>query len=306
MERIVHGIVFEGKRVEDAWDVTTWEKAGHREISVRQAVEWTEKRFDYVPFDPRSMKGEGYKNAPTAKQLLEWAAEDASDAEARREKSVKKSAQRAQTMCRRIIKAEGFNELLTITYRENQTDREVAKQHFEKWVRRMKAALGGDFRYCASFEKQERGAMHMHVACHKLPKHATHKGTKIEGWRLGTDVWRGIVGKDNGLVFVGGRKQKGLHKKAVTRSPAKMAQYVSKYIMKDYADSPGEKNRYSRSNGSDVPKPSHLRLTNATLCEAIGAVFECADGDVVVSHRMGHFKDSYWLCTEPDLRQHKV
>ena len=78
-----------------------------------------------------------------------------------------------------------------------------------------------------------------------------------------------------------------------------MAQYVSKYIMKDYADSPEESNRYSRSNGSDVPKPQHVRLSGCNLCEAIGAMFECKDGDVVVSHRLGHFKDSYWLCTEP-------
>ena len=287
MQRIVDGILFEGKRLENAWDVSIWEKNGHREVSARQVVEWSEICFQML------------NNLDACGNPISLPIEltDAELAE-KRLNSLKKAAQRAQTMCRRVIKAEGFNELLTITYRENQTDRELSKKHFKEWVRRMKAALGGEFRYCASFEKQERGAMHMHVACHKLPKHAINRGVKIEGWKLGTQVWRSIVGADNGLVFVGGKKA-AVSKKRVRKSPAKMAQYVSKYIMKDYADSPEESNRYSRSNGSDVPKPQHIRLTGCTLADAIGAMFECKDGDVIVSHRLGHFKDSYWLCTEP-------
>lgn len=279
MERIVDGILFEGKRLENAWDVSIWEKNGHREVSARQCVAWVE----IGPVPPLDQP-----------DLIE----DAAWLEERRQNSLKKAAQRAQTMCRRVIKSEGFNELLTITYRENQTDRKLSKKHFKEWVRRMKSALGGEFRYCASFEKQDRGAMHMHVACHKLPKHGTHQGVKIEGWKLGTQVWRSIVGADNGLVFVGGKKA-SVSKKRVRKSPAKMAQYVSKYIMKDYSDSPEESNRYSRSNGSDVPKPHHVRLSGCSLSEAIGAMFECKDGDVVVSHRLGDFGDSYWLCTEP-------
>lgn len=283
VQRIVDGILFEGKRIEDAWDVSMWEKNGHREVSARACVAWTE----LGPVPPL--------NKPDLIEDAEWLAE-------KRENSLKKAAQRAQTMCRRVIKAEGFDELLTITYRENQSDRTLAKTHFKEWVRRMKNALGGHFRYCASFEVQDRGAMHMHVACHKLPKHGTHKGVKIDGWRLGTQVWRSIVGADNGLVFVGGKKS-AVSKKRVRKSPAKMAQYVSKYIMKDYADSPDETNRYSRSNGSDVPKPAHVRLTGCTLADAISVMFECKDGDVIVSHRLGHFKDSYWLCTEPEWQK---
>lgn len=299
MQRIVDGILYEGNRVENAWDVSIWEGRGHREVSARQVVEWSE-------LGP----------VPPLKELD--AVEDAEFIAEQHERALKKAAQRAQTMCRRIIKAEGFDELLTITYRENQQDRAECKKHFKEWVRRMKRALGGlvdvvdpvtgeihkkwkdgDFRYCASFERQDRGAMHVHVACFKLPKHLIHKSVKIEGWRLGTDVWRGIVGKDNGLVFVGG-KSKWSKKRRKNMSPAKMASYVSKYIMKDYAESPSGSNRYSRSNAIDVPKPIHVRLTGASLADAIGAMFECRDGDVVVSHRLGAFKDSYWLCTEPE------
>lgn len=280
MQRIVDGILFEGKRLENAWDVSIWESRGHREVSARQCVEWVE-------LGP----------VPPLKDLDP--VEDAEYIEEKHQQSLRKAAQRAQTQCRRIIKSEGFDELLTITYRENQTDRAECKRHFKEWVRRMRRALGGEFRYCASFERQDRGAMHVHVACFKLPKHATHKGVKIEGWRLGTEVWRSIVGADNGLVFVGG-KSKWSKKRRKNMSAAKMASYVSKYIMKDYAESPAGSNRYSRSDIVEVPKPVHVRLSGASLADAIGAMFECRDGDVVVSHRLGAFLDTYWLCTEPE------
>jgi hypothetical protein len=283
MQRIVDGICYEGHRVSNAWDVSIWESAGHREVSARQVVEWTE--LGPVPplgqLDP----------VADAEYIEECAA-----------RSLRKAAQRAQTACRRVIKSEGFSELLTITYRENQTDRGLCKVHFKAWVRAMRRNLGGEFRYCASFERQDRGAMHVHVACHKLPEHVTHKGVKIEAFRLGTAVWRSIVGADNGLVFVGGKKKWSRGARRRNLSPAKMATYVAKYIMKDYAEAPPGSNRYSASEGRELVRPVHVRLVGVGLAEAIGAMFECKDGDVVVSHRLGSFGDTYWLCTERDWR----
>lgn len=290
MERIIDGILFEGNRLADSWVVSSWGAAGHREVSINPAVQWVEVAHNYHPVD--------FRRALAPERASEWDSMDAADALERKLRSQKKAAQRAQTMCRRVIKAEGFSELLTITYRENQQDRALAKSHLKLWVRKMKNLLGGEFRYCASFEMQERGAMHMHVACHKLPKHAKHKGVKIEGWRLGTAAWRSIVGADNGLVFVGGKKGTFKSAKQLKRSPAKMAAYVSKYISKDFEASPEEKNRYSRSDGCVIPRPEQLHLHNCSLSEAISCAFECFDGDVVVSSRLGDFKDRYWLCTE--------
>ena len=280
MERIVNGVVFEGNVLPDCWDVRTWSVNGHMERSARQVVEWRE--VGVLPFDFQNDLPDPVKDA----ELIEE----------NRAKALKQSAKRAMTMCRRVIKAEGFDELLTLTYRENQMDRSICKAHFEKWYRRMKKALG-DFRFCASFEKQERGAMHVHIATNRLPKHADYKGVKIEAWKLGTRIWRDIVGADNGLCFVGGKTRFGGQRRNL--SLGKMAAYVSKYIMKDYEDSPAEKNRYSRSNGTVLPLPTLVRLTGLTLAELVGVAFECGDGDVIVSHRVGHWKDSYWLCTEP-------
>lgn len=228
---------------------------------------------------------------------------DAADAEERRLRNLERNAKRAKTQCRRFIKAHGFEEMLTITYRDNQQDEALFKEHFAKWVRRMRKALGGTFDYCAGFEPQERGAWHAHVACHKLPKHAAYKGVKIEAWKLGTTIWRDVVGKtaegkDNGLVFVGGKPKWG--KRRQRMSVGKSAAYVSKYITKHYELMPEGKNRYSRSNGDVVGKPITMRLRGFTLADLIGEAFMQFDGEVVLSHSVNRFNDAWWLATEPD------
>ena len=284
MERIIYGIHLEGKRVPDAWDISIFEVNGHREVSARNVIEWTETidmGFDYKLDAPDPVR-------------------DAAWLEERKERSLKKAAQRAQTQCRRLIKASNFREMLTITYRENQENRELCKEHFAKWVRAMVYVLP-KFNYVASFEKQDRGAMHVHCCTNKLPKWVHYKGQKIEGWKLGTAVWRSIVGEDNGLVFVGGKSRWGGVTRRKNLSLAKMASYVSKYIMKDYADCPAGSQRYTRSHNIDLPKPEHIRITGCTLAQAIEIMFECKEGDIVVSHRVGRWGDSYWLCTEPRL-----
>jgi len=286
MERIVDGILFEGKFLENAWDVRTWTKNGVMERSARQVVQWVEV--------------ENPKHSPA--DLERWNAQfAAAHEEERRERSLRKSALRAKTTCRRIIITEGFDELLTLTYRENQTDRDLCKKHFKEWVRRMGRVIKG-FRYCASFELQKRGAMHVHIATHKLPEHVQYKGVKIKAWRLGTEVWRSIVGANNGMCHVGGRTRFGTSRRT-KMSLAKMASYVSKYITKDYENAPDESNRYSRSNGITVSKPEVMRFTDCTLRDLIELTFELSPGDILISHRVGHFKDSMWLCTEKPIKK---
>lgn len=277
-------VEFEGHVVPDAWDVFTYEQNGVRERSARAVVEWVEVgEFDDAvkrdalgfPIEPRTL----------------------TDAEAAqvKAKNLKRAARRAKTMCRRVIIGEAFDEMLTLTYRENQPDRALCKKHFKEWYRRMKRALG-TFRFCASFEVQQRGSMHVHVATHKLPSHALHKGVKIEAWRLGTAIWRDIVGADNGLCFVGAKTRFGRGRRRKL-SLAKMASYVSKYIMKDYEDAPEDSHRYSRSVGT-VLSPIHKIRLQCTFRELVELTFEAGEGDVVVAHRVGYFKDSVWFCCE--------
>jgi len=295
MQRIVDGIVFEGKRVPDCFDVRTWLCNGVMERSARQVVEWTETN------DPPPMGWDEYiaqYDDDPEKQARYQAQHDAELLE-KKEKALKKSATRAKTMCRRFIIHERFDEMLTLTYRKNQPDRALCKKHFAAWSRRMKKALGG-FRYCASFEVQERGSMHVHCATHKLPTHASYKGVKIKAWQLGTAIWRDIVGQDNGLCFVGAAPSKWGNARRKNLSLAKMANYVSKYILKDFMLAPEETNRYSRSNGQIGGEVFTVRMAGP-LAEVIAACFEVKDGDVMVSHRVSKWADSWWLCTEADM-----
>lgn len=297
VERIIDGVLYEGKRALDQWEVRTWQQAGHKEISVRPATIWTEVGTAFTGL-PLGMPPGAY--IVTAEELKEQQRLAAIDRVQRDADNLKSAAQRAKTACRRIIKAEGFNEMGTLTYRENQTDRELCKKHFKEFIRRMKKAFGGEFRYCASFEKQDRGAMHVHLAMHKFPAHldVRYKGVKVAAWRVGTQIWRDIVGKDNGLFFVGAKPKFG-HKRNRNLSLAKMAAYVSKYIMKDYEEAGVGSNRYSRSNGVPVSKPTLMRFNGCMLGDIIGLVFELGEGDVIVSHSASELHGSYWLCTEP-------
>ncbi|MDH6594338.1 hypothetical protein M2165_004227 [Variovorax sp. TBS-050B] len=285
MQRIVDGIAYEGKYIENAFDVRVWECNGHREISAQRVVEWRE----VGPAPDWSHLADEAKRA-------EWAELDEAE---RKEKNLRRAALRAKTACRRFIKSMGFDELATLTYRENQTDEALAKEHFSKWVRRMSDLIPG-FAYCAGFEPQTRGAWHVHAAIYRLPQHVEMKKRmpggewrtfRVRGRDIGTVVWRGIVGKDNGLCFIGGKKK-------IRHSPAKMAGYVSKYITKHYELVPEGKKRYTHSEGVAVPKCVVERFVGLSLAELIGRCFWLDDGEDVVQHRVGRWKDSYYLSTE--------
>lgn len=334
MERIIDGIRYEGKLLPDVWDISVVEVAGHREVSARNAVVWHESG-DHAPY---RRDGDGYQGAPTPENLAKWAAQDAADAAEKAEKDRQKSAAKAKTRARHFMKLEAFDEMLTLTYRQNMQDFALSQKHFKEWIRRMKKALGG-FRYCGGWEPQERGAIHWHVATHKLPKMALYKGAKVKAWEVGTRIWRDIVGPvyicgplrpgeergkmSGGICYVGGKPRDPRHKRRRNMSPAKIAAYVSKYIQKNCLDRPAEKNRYSRSNSmqdtvQDVVGPlregevrkrfivpaarvvkSRYRVHGVDLSGLVDQLFVCAEGDTIVSHRIGPFKDSYWLVTEP-------
>lgn len=280
----VGGLLFEGERIPNAWDLSVFEVNGHREVSARPVIKWTElcEYEDHLRDWPDER----------SKKEIEF------DEEERRLRSLKKAAQRSQTKCRRAIKAGNFREMLTGTYRENQTDLALFKRHLTAFIDAMQYALP-KWQYCLSFEKQDRGAYHFHCATTKMPRFVRYKGEKIEGWLLPTMIWRGIVGSDNGLVFVGGKPRWG-DKRRRNQSLGKIASYVSKYIMKDYADSPLGSKRYWASRGVEMPAVVCERIWDVPIEELVRRAFEThAPGDVVVSHRIGHFGDSYWLCTEP-------
>lgn len=286
MPRIIDGVLYERNRVPGVYEVRTKRCGRVMERTIRPAYQWEESgpapAWMLVPYDE-----------PDPVRDADWLAEQ-------KEEHQRRAAKRAKLACKWFIVHEQFDELLTLTYRENQTDEALAKKHHKEWVRRMTRAIPG-FRYCTGFEPQQRGAWHMHVATHRLPQHAEYKGVKIQAWKLGTLIWRDIVGKDNGLCFVGGKPAKWGQKRRRNMGLYKMANYVSKYIIKHYELMPDGKNRYSRSNGQAKMEVDVMHFQAQDIGDLIGLCFEQAACCEVVSHRFAREADFWILATEaPD------
>ena len=74
--------------------------------------------------------GEWVAYTPTRQELLDKAA-----------KNRERSAKRAKTKVRRLVKAKNLDTMLTLTYRENMTDRSRMARDFDVFVKRLRRAL---------------------------------------------------------------------------------------------------------------------------------------------------------------------
>lgn len=303
-EQIIDGVRYREELVPDAWVFQGWRSGGHHELSTRQATTWVEVgEVDHVVagLPPGAYVLDKDERVRAAKVEEQEAAE-------RRAAYQRGNARRARTRCRRYIKASSFDEMLTLTYRANQTCVVLCKDHFASWCRRMKVALGGEFAYCAAFERQKRGAWHVHVVCHKLPRHVTVKGVRIDAWKLGTRIWHSVVGEDGGMCFVGGRTRHGVPARRRI-SCAQMASYVSKYITKHYDDVPEGFKSYSHSKGLAEGEKYRFTITGlrpeadvgSSFGEAIALGFDVPEGSRIVSWRLNDPTRELrrcWLVTE--------
>jgi hypothetical protein len=146
------------------------------------------------------------------------------------------AAKRAATVVRDLAKYFQLSYLWTITYRGSVTDRKQVQRDFKKWVRLVRSRLP-DFFCVGVFEFHKggganEGGIHVHFAVDRYYPVVTFR-----------DAWWRVVGKGEGNVDVAGR--------AFKDSPANVARYMSKYVVKDFDSLPrgrGE-HRYMRSRG---------------------------------------------------------
>ena len=240
---------------------------------------------------------------------LRWLAVDQDryvDEQAARSRALEKSARRAKQGCSHKIKEAGFSSLLTCTTRENITDFDVFRQHWAAMLRKL-AAHVPDFAAVFAFERQERGAWHVHAAIHKLPVYLwvpqgsgrAAKRVMVRSWDYIRRLWRSIVGEGN-IDVDGHRKRRG--KRGGHRaheSLARLAAYVSKYLTKDHATGPAGRNRWGSTQGIKPPKPAVRQLPAMPLHEAIYLAFHLPEGHRIVQHRVSRFGRFWWLYSEP-------
>ena len=170
-----------------------------------------------------------------------------------------KAGRRARTKVRRLCLSKYLDCMLTLTYRENMVDRDRCKRDLDVFLKRLRRVLP-TFQYIAVLERQERGAWHVHIACHRVQSHYMHKGMLVKSFDLLRALWRAVVGTDNGTVNVSKRKGRP--------SPRKVAMYLAKYIGKDLGEDLRKwENSYSAS-GRALPQPIVVRVLRSLLSDA--------------------------------------
>jgi hypothetical protein len=281
--RIINGIAYEGKSG-DTFRVRAHDLGnGHLEASAVRETVWRELDWDATAM-------ECYLDC--VKALEDDAAYQAEKAA----RALRVAANRAKTAVRRSCKVIGASTLLTLTYRHNEEDLMRVKADLKEFNRRL-LRLMPDLRFVACFERQQRGAYHVHIATGGIPSAFVKTGVhglpvRVKSFDAIRAVWRSVTKDRGGNVDVSRRKR---HSRS---TPAKIAAYISKYVSKDFEDGEKGANRYARYGKFDIPAPIDLgRFENAL--DAVRAIYEISGDLVVFSQHLSRWGDWFFLHAEP-------
>ena len=251
MHRIIHGTLYERQPQPCGHTVRIHDLGhGHVEVVATPRFIWRE----VAALEPQAIRD--------FESCLSTPGSDPSVPERERldELNRERSKRRARTNVRRLAKAKGLTVLLTLTYRENMTDRDRMQRDFDVFMKRLRRVAPAA-QYVCVFERQKRGAWHAHIAVPRVLSHYVYRGRLVRSYDLLRSLWRGVVGADNGNVDVSRNKR-------VNRSSAKLASYLSKYIGKDFGGGEKHDNSYSAS-GRRLPAPTMFQTVGTA-----SAVFE--------------------------------
>ena len=241
-------------------------KAGHPLAGVLEGVtdaslvisEEVRHRLKLVDWGNGHFEGTIARRHPKLDQTLDRAIErDVSvltpRGDGHREKNIERAARRAKQQVRYLAKSMMVNSLWTLTYRDNLTDREVVLKHLDAFRRRVVAVLG-EWRYIACIESQERGALHIHLATHSLPRRLAQGGALVKSWDVMRSIWRSVVGEYGGNFDEAKRRVWGSKAKTkVIIGCGAIASYIAGYVAKDMLQSELNRKRYSASKNVTPP-----------------------------------------------------
>jgi hypothetical protein len=222
--------------------------------------------------------------------------------EERKQANLERAAKRAKSRVRHLCKAAGVDTLLTLTYATNMQDWAVLKRHTKEFNRRMGRIIPGWF-YVGAFERQERGAWHVHMAVHRLPQSLELKpGVLLKSFNVIRAVWRAVTKEHGGNIDVQARKRNS------RRAPSKIAAYIAKYMTKAFADGVPWSNRFSSSKGLTVPKPERIRFVGYSLGDVATAVFHDLPDFWSDQLRWGltEWKDGLWWILDMNIRPRPI
>lgn len=273
MIRIIAGTAYEIKS-SDRFKLTAYE-LGNGQLEISAVRQMTAVELDWSP-----MVIQDYLDA-CARDAEERAVEIA---EEKRLRCLRNAAQRAKKRVRHLCKAMGADTLLTLTYRANQTDLDLCKKHLKEFNRRMLRTFP-DFRFVAGFERQKRGAWHVHMACLNDSIKTPVRGVKVKSYNVIRAIWRAVTGELEGNIDVSAKKRNS------QRKCARIASYISKYITKEYEAGPDYKNRWTKYGDFDVPPKVDLGYVDSLRGALEAICFSVPEGSEIDIFKMDKWRD---------------
>lgn len=211
------------------------------------------------------------------------------------QRHAEQSAKRARKRVRHLCKAMGVNSMITLTYRALMTDLARCKRHLNEFNRRLKRWLP-DFQCVAGYEKQKRGAWHVHLATSGIPLYFMEKNAlgvpcRVKSYDLLRRIWLSVVGDLGGAA--------NLSRSGSKRSTcAQIAAYISKYITKEFSEGDKWSNRWSKFGACEVPQAVDLGIVHS-LREALGVISDLVlDGQAMHQLYLPRFHDFVFLAAE--------
>lgn len=250
MIRIIDGVAFHGKPG-SGYNVTAHPLGnGHIEVTASRVTDWVECDWsESVMRDHLDM-------------LAKYREEHADDYE-KRKRDI--ACKRAKTAVRRLCKRMGVDTLLTLTYRACETDLDRAKADLKEFNRRMLRVLPG-FAFVAAFERQKRGAWHMHLATRNIPGTLPGAQGEFRSFNVIRAIWRSVTKDREGNIDVKRRKRNS------QKSAAQIASYIASYIAKEFEDGDKGVNRYAKYGKVDDYTPVKLGYVS-NLRDALDIAF---------------------------------
>lgn len=274
MIRIINGVAYESKHGTGAKLLAHDLGNGHLEVVAMREQVWIE--LDWSP-----LAIEDYL-AAVERHREETIAE-------RQAQALAMAARRAAGRVRRLCKVMGADTMLTLTYKVNQTDLALCKKHLKEFVRRVSRKIKG-FRAVCAFERQTRGAWHVHMAVERIAPLLGFRDTKVKSFNLLRSIWRSVVGDCGGNVDVANSKKQ--------RSPARIAAYLSKYLLKAFVEGGKGSNRWTKYGDVECPKPLQFGRYQ-DMAAAVVAAFDLVDDcGTVVNQHLGKWSDVFFLVVE--------
>jgi hypothetical protein len=214
--------------------------------------------------------------------------------EERSQAASKRAGRRAAKRIRQLCKANEARDLLTLTYRANETDLRRVKRDLKEFHRRVERVLPG-FGFVGAFEEQKRGAWHVHAAIRKCPKVITIKAhgsvIRVKSYDLLRSIWRSVTGARGGNVDVSAGKGK-------QRSSARIAAYIAKYATKSFSEGEKWSNRWTKYGFDDVPDSLDFGCFG-TLRDAVESVYGFVlDAQSIVTARLDRWKEWFFMAAE--------